>query len=210
MNKEKQQITELLERFFNGESTIEEEDLLGRYFATHEVADEWLPYKQMFAYFDAGMSNEKPVVKVRKLKRLWRYTAVAASIAVLVSGAIYVMRPTQKGLAPHPVAQMTAETIATTSSDKRNVAEMNTASIEIKKTQSCRKKLSSVSRQTYLDADSAEINKIINANMLAEMKVEENYALLEERINVAQNTIDEDLAQLSAEESNVVQVMSIP
>ena len=44
MNNEKEHISNLLERFMNGESTLAEEELLSRYFATHEVDAEREPY----------------------------------------------------------------------------------------------------------------------------------------------------------------------
>ena len=70
MNSEKEHISNLLERFMNGESTLAEEELLSRYFATHGVDAEWEPYKQMFAYFDSGMSTKRnPLRRKRRSKR---------------------------------------------------------------------------------------------------------------------------------------------
>ena len=98
MNNEKEHISNLLERFMNGESTLAEEELLSRYFATHEVDAEWEPYKQMFAYFDSGMADEAqpaaakeaeqaPQPNVVRLK--WLRVAAAAVVALLLATGLW-------------------------------------------------------------------------------------------------------------------------
>lgn len=98
MNNEKEHISNLLERFMNGESTLAEEELLSRYFATHEVDAEWEPYKQMFAYFDSGMADEAqpaaakeaeqaPQPNVMRLR--WLRVAAAAVVALLLATGLW-------------------------------------------------------------------------------------------------------------------------
>ena len=98
MNNEKEHISNLLERFMNGESTLAEEELLSRYFATHEVDAEWEPYKQMFAYFDSGMADaakpaaakeaeQAPQPNVVRLR--WLRVAVAAAVALLFATGLW-------------------------------------------------------------------------------------------------------------------------
>lgn len=84
-------ISQLIERFMEGQSTLAEEQELAQYFATHEVSDEWKPLQDMFAYFDAGMPIEESVasVKVPITKHHWWWRAAAAA-AVLLVGAITV------------------------------------------------------------------------------------------------------------------------
>ncbi|MBQ5467243.1 MAG: hypothetical protein IIT60_08320 [Muribaculaceae bacterium] len=84
-------ISQLIERFMEGQSTLAEEQELAQYFATHEVSDEWKPLKDMFAYFDAGMPIEEPAVSVKVpiTKHHWWWRAAAAA-AVLLVGAITV------------------------------------------------------------------------------------------------------------------------
>ena len=53
----KSDIKPLLDRFMNGETTLEEERTLGEYFATSYSDGEWDVYKKMFAYFDNGMKD---------------------------------------------------------------------------------------------------------------------------------------------------------
>ena len=51
-------IRTLIKRFMDGQTSIEEEDRLAEYFNTHEVDEDMLPYKQMFAWFGEGMPIE--------------------------------------------------------------------------------------------------------------------------------------------------------
>ena len=87
MNYDKQYIEQLLNRFLEGESTIAEEEILARYFATHTVDSEWEPYKQMFAYFESGMSaDDAPGAASTNIVRVnWRkMMGIAASVAIML------------------------------------------------------------------------------------------------------------------------------
>ena len=87
MNYDKQYIEQLLNRFLEGESTIAEEEILARYFATHTVDSEWEPYKQMFAYFESGMSaDDAPGAASTNMVRVnWRkMMGIAASVAIML------------------------------------------------------------------------------------------------------------------------------
>lgn len=83
-------ISQLIERFMEGQSTLDEEQELAQYFATHEVSDEWKPLQDMFAYFDAGMPIEEPAASVKApiAKRHWWWRAAAAAVVVLVCATI--------------------------------------------------------------------------------------------------------------------------
>ena len=55
MNGEKN-IRQLIGRFMQGLTSIEEEEQISQWFAVHtDVSDELKPYQQMFAYFDKEM-----------------------------------------------------------------------------------------------------------------------------------------------------------
>lgn len=57
------QIRQLLTRFMEGQTTVEEEQEIARWFAARrEVAPDLEDYRQMFAYFDAGMPEEDVAV----------------------------------------------------------------------------------------------------------------------------------------------------
>lgn len=57
------QIRQLLTRFMEGQTTVEEEQEIARWFAARrEVAPDLEDYRQMVAYFDAGMPEEDVAV----------------------------------------------------------------------------------------------------------------------------------------------------
>lgn len=101
---DKQEIAQLIDKFMAGITSIAEEDVLAQYFRTHEVSEEWVVYKEMFALFDNGevdieveptkQEDEVQTIKVemsattkRKRTRMvalrWT-TAVAASLLLLL------------------------------------------------------------------------------------------------------------------------------
>ena len=88
----------LLNRFMAGETTLEEEALLGEWFRQHpDVSDDLKEYQLMFGYFDEGMpldyeaenhvEDAHPKTKAR-MRRLWLPLSLAASIALLIGFAI--------------------------------------------------------------------------------------------------------------------------
>lgn len=81
-----------------GETSLEEETLLGEWFRLHpDVSDDLKEYQLMFGYFDEGMpldheaeehvENAHPKAKAR-MRRLWLPIGMAASIALLFVIAI--------------------------------------------------------------------------------------------------------------------------
>ena len=55
------QIDELLERFMQGETSLDEEQLLADYFRSADhIPAQWEAYRTMFRYFDEGMPLEPP------------------------------------------------------------------------------------------------------------------------------------------------------
>lgn len=94
MNGEKN-IRQLIGRFMQGLTSIEEEEQISQWFAVHtDVSDDLKPYQQMFAYFDKGMPIDKQIPveeEIRKplrnhsrLRTLWCLLAAAAAVALLV------------------------------------------------------------------------------------------------------------------------------
>ena len=108
MNEKEKDIRLLLNRFMAGETTLEEETLLGEWFRQHpNVSDDLKEYQMMFGYFDEGMplehepeKHEEDVVhpKISKtpmtpkskarMRRLWLPISMAASIALLIAFAV--------------------------------------------------------------------------------------------------------------------------
>lgn len=102
MLDERLHIEELLRRFMEGETTLNEERFLGDWLRTHEVDDSLKPYRRMFAAFDAGLPipsgeaeqltppltlphREKVGGKLKRHNMVWWRWAAAAVIAVLVA-----------------------------------------------------------------------------------------------------------------------------
>lgn len=100
MNGEKN-IRQLIGRFMQGLTSIEEEEQISQWFAVHtDVSDDLKPYQQMFAYFDKGMPIDeqmpidkqmsveeeirKPLRNHSRLRPLWCFLAAAAAVALLV------------------------------------------------------------------------------------------------------------------------------
>ena len=88
----------LLDRFMAGETSLEEETLLGEWFRQHsDGSDDLKEYQMMFGYFDEGMpldyeaenhvEDAHPKTKAR-MRRLWLPLSLAASIALLIGFAI--------------------------------------------------------------------------------------------------------------------------
>ena len=72
----KEYIAKLLDKYMDGTSTLEEEDILAEYFRGQDIPQEWADYQQLFQEIEAM----KPQPKVKKRWIGWN---VAASVAVL-------------------------------------------------------------------------------------------------------------------------------
>ena len=84
MNNNEKHIESLLNLFMQGETTLEQERELRQFFAsTHEIPQEWEPYKEMMAYFDDGMPiATAPTTKRNIARPVW--VIVAAAIAAII------------------------------------------------------------------------------------------------------------------------------
>lgn len=98
MNEKEKDIRLLLDRFMAGETSLEEEALLGEWFRQHpDVSDDLKEFQMMFGYFDEGMpldheaeehvENAHSKAKAR-MRRLWLSLSMAASVALLIGFAI--------------------------------------------------------------------------------------------------------------------------
>lgn len=72
----KEYIAKLLDKYMDGISTLEEEDVLAEYFRGQDIPQEWADYQQLFQEIEAM----KPQPKARKR---WMGWSVAAAVAVL-------------------------------------------------------------------------------------------------------------------------------
>jgi hypothetical protein len=97
MEKEYKHIEELLERFFEGETSNGEERILYQYFTQEDVPEHLRRYKRVFAYFETGIAGEieqpAPVVALpqRKSRRvIW--AGIAASFLILLASSLFFIQ----------------------------------------------------------------------------------------------------------------------
>lgn len=60
------QIEQLLERFFEGETSNAEEQDLYRFFARKDLSESWKSYRPLFNYFETGITREENELKKRR------------------------------------------------------------------------------------------------------------------------------------------------
>ena len=130
----KEHIGRLLDKFMEGTSTLEEENILSQYFAQDQIPAEWEEYRLLFAEFEAmkSQSSAKP-------KRRWIGWGVAA--AAVVAGVLYLTMPSrQTGQDPDVPLMVQADSTTTqqakpdtTSLPKEEVLPMQTKKRRLRK-----------------------------------------------------------------------------
>ena len=86
-------IEELIEKYFDAETSIQEENELRRYFSSEEVAPHLEKYKLVFGYFklEKQQNYSKEIIKKTKLINT-KWYAIAASIVILLGiGTFYLV-----------------------------------------------------------------------------------------------------------------------
>jgi len=96
----KEEVEQLLKRFMDGTSTLEEEAQLAEFFRSHEVVGEWKEYKEMFALFDEGKVE---VDEKKRSKGWWKFAGIAAMMLLLLGLGFYFSSRIEKK--PELVAQ---------------------------------------------------------------------------------------------------------
>jgi hypothetical protein len=94
---ESNKIEILIERYFEGHTSIEEEKELQNYFASDDVAPHLKQYLPLFAYFSNAASQELkqkiinlPKRQEKKQTKVW--LSIAASIVLLIGAGTYINR----------------------------------------------------------------------------------------------------------------------
>ena len=82
----KEYIGKLLDKYMDGTTTLEEEDILAEYFRGKDIPQEWEDYRQLFQEIEAM----KPQPKARKH---WIGWSIAA--AAVVAGVLYLSIPSE-------------------------------------------------------------------------------------------------------------------
>jgi len=89
-----QHIQELLNRFFEGETTNAEEKELYQFFSSSELPEQFRQYRQMFGFFESGIKEESEEksetltiktswIKTHHKSLIWGISAIAASFLLL-------------------------------------------------------------------------------------------------------------------------------
>ena len=86
-----QQIEALLDKFMDGQTTVEEEALLADYFRSGDVPAEWEDYRAMFDYFDRGM--EDGLVPVEQSRPTLTRQMGAACITAAIVATVVLHQP---------------------------------------------------------------------------------------------------------------------
>ena len=98
----KEYIGQLLERYMEGTSTLEEEDIIADYLKGNDVPEEWLPYQQMFQEID----NMRP----KQRSKRWIGWSIAAAIAIALVAYVSVL---SQQTAQQPAAPLIAKSDST-------------------------------------------------------------------------------------------------
>ena len=137
MNKDMDNIRYLINKFMNGETTAEENQILARFFRkTDNLPDDLLQYRDMFAMFDAGMPDftdeelskmleESPDAAlleaytatsiIRHLKHALKYaSAIAACILAFIAGTIVKGNQNEENVGAAQESQLMSEQKDTT------------------------------------------------------------------------------------------------
>ena len=105
----KEHIEQLLTRFMEGTSTLEEEDLLARYFKEEKhLPEAWKAYREMFAMFDAERDKVSTSSMPKRKRLLPWYWTVAATITLLALVGIRLWNHEDEEV---PLAEYTAEKV---------------------------------------------------------------------------------------------------
>lgn len=162
------QIQQLIDKYMNGQTTVEEEQLIARYFrSATDVPDSLKPYRDMFAYFDEGMplgtlpefdgsaeqadtrvahDSSKVVAPRRRSLRIaaWWSGAVAVAAAVAL---LLIMHHPSAPVQPIASAVVVSDTCSTSTGVE---AEQNVVTDSVKLKPQPQRRRPSVRRRYYL------------------------------------------------------------
>lgn len=201
-------IEQLIKRFMDGQTTVEEESRIAEYFRTHDVEDEWKAYKDMFAWFDDGMpiQQEAEKHKTRNSKKA-KIIAFAMAAAAAIAALIIIATPGNNGIMP---VQKTANVIKPSTADAIETAIKDTLAIDSvsketsrpahKKAKIRRRVYNVMPPKTYLaDAKQDSIDEI--ANQMAEEKLQQIY-------NEQNSKLQEIYEQCNKQDLNIDLIMA--
>ncbi len=152
----KEYVEKLLDKFMNGTSTLEEEDILAQYFRHQEVPREWEEYRLLFQEIDAMKPVQAEIVEINPENRRKRWMGWGVAAAV-VAGILYFAVPSKQ---IEPTAPLTAkvDTVTTVAQPENPISETKTDTVSpqkppVKSPKRSRRK----PRPTMLDHDKAYV-----------------------------------------------------
>ena len=105
-------IEALLETYFEGNTTLTEENLLQEYFCGNEVAPHLVKYQPLFTEFASarGECSDKEVIfpKSKTMIKPWWYSVAALVIVAVTVGGFIFSQPNDTGLSPEEKEAMAA------------------------------------------------------------------------------------------------------
>lgn len=175
--KTEKEIREALKRFMDGQTSVEEEEAIARYFRANDVSGDLKPYKAMFAWFDEGMPLPQPKPARR---RYWLRVATtlatsAAAIALLIIIHMNYNATDTASICPPPSHRdPVIPTTETTDTTRRDSARSDEPRREMRRG-TPRKYLYSPAPPKYDLAKAQDDSLMREANMLAEKRLDEIY-----------------------------------
>ncbi len=152
----KEYVEKLLDKFMDGTSTLEEEDILAQYFRHQEVPREWEEYRLLFQEIDAMKPVQAEIVEINPENRRKRWMGWGVAAAV-VAGILYFSVPSKQ---IEPSAPLTAkvDTTATVAQPENHSSEAKIDTVSPQKTPvESPKRSRRKSRPTMLDHDKAYV-----------------------------------------------------
>lgn len=162
------QIQQLIDKYMNGQTTVDEEQLIVRYFRNAtDVPDSLKPYRDMFAYFDDGMplgtlpefdgsagqadtrvapDSSKVVARRRHSLRMAAWWSGAAAVAAAVALLLIMHRPSAP-VQPIASAVVVSDTCSTSTGVE---AEQNVVTDSVKLKPQPQRRRPSVRRRYYI------------------------------------------------------------
>lgn len=128
----KEYIQELLTKYMDGTSTLDEEDILSSYFKGDKIPEEWTCYQQLFLEIEAmqpaaELTEEQPAVEQKpESRRRWMVWSLTA--AAVVAGVVYLAVPAHQS-AFVPAAPLTAQTDTTTVQSETEMVQPQTETV---------------------------------------------------------------------------------
>ena len=161
------EIKQLIDRYMNGQTTVDEEQLIARYFrSATDLPDDLQPYRDMFSYFDEGMpvgevpefdgsvervdtgvdSDNRVVAPRRRRFRIAAIWSGAVAVAAAVALLLIMHRPSAP-VQPIASAAVVSDTCSTSTGVE---AEQNVVTDSVKLKPQPQRRRPSVRRRYYI------------------------------------------------------------